>query len=373
MASLITAQRSVSSLIKDFGEGNIAVPEIQRDVVWDSEQVKGLVDSINQAYPCGSLIFWEPRDRDAGLIRSMIRPERLIQFENRLPEYFLLDGQQRLTSLASVLLDRGVLRKVLAELEEELPHLYGNLRRFPKDIVATSDGGGYKFPWVALNRLFDGSIKDDPDYRNHLTQGQRSSGGLHSADSRLPVPRSDRPWGQLPDSRRNLCESQFVGNPTDGRRNSPRQDRSALERNHEQVPQVPARPCSDGLRLGPDFPHASNHGHRVWGPSNKKLAAKVSRGDLTKVHLDRTWKEVTWATDAIIRVLQREMTLDKTKFFIHRKTFSCRLSITPRWRDERNPRPWQQRRSCVSSCCRNSPSTTAPRADCPSQGPGIPY
>ena len=172
MASLITAQRSVSSLIKDFGEGNIAVPEIQRDVVWDSEQVKGLVDSINQAYPCGPLILWEPRDRDAGLIRSMIRPERLIQFENRLPEYFLLDGQQRLTSLASVLLDRGVLRKVLAELEEELPHLYGNLRRFPKDIVATSDGGGYKFPWVALNRLFDGSIKDDPDYRNHLTQGQ---------------------------------------------------------------------------------------------------------------------------------------------------------------------------------------------------------
>jgi uncharacterized protein with ParB-like and HNH nuclease domain len=131
MDTLLTINKSVSSLIQDFGNGDIGIPEIQRDVVWDSEKVKGLIDSISKGYPCGSLILWEPRDCDRGLVRSMIRPERLHQFQNSLPQYFLLDGQQRLTSLASVLLDRGVLRKVLAELEEEMPYLYGNLRRFP--------------------------------------------------------------------------------------------------------------------------------------------------------------------------------------------------------------------------------------------------
>ena len=108
MDTLITTQRSVSSLIQDFGDGSIGIPEIQRDVVWGSEQVKGLVDSISQNYPCGSLILWEPRVQDAGLVRSMIRPERRKYFENRLPQYFLLDGQQRLTSLASILLEGTV-------------------------------------------------------------------------------------------------------------------------------------------------------------------------------------------------------------------------------------------------------------------------
>ena len=36
----------------------------------------------------------------------MIRPERLELYDGSLPRYFLLDGQQRLTALASVLLPR---------------------------------------------------------------------------------------------------------------------------------------------------------------------------------------------------------------------------------------------------------------------------
>jgi hypothetical protein len=50
-------------------------------------------------------------------------------------------------------------------------------------------------------------------------------------------------------------------------------------------------------------------------PKIKKLAEKVSQGDLTKRHLDITWKKVKMATDTIIRALQRGLGLDKTKFF----------------------------------------------------------
>lgn len=42
--------------------------------------MKDLVDSISQAYPCGSLILWEPREKDHSLVRSMVRPERLEQY-----------------------------------------------------------------------------------------------------------------------------------------------------------------------------------------------------------------------------------------------------------------------------------------------------
>src|SRR6185437_9675799 len=100
--TLITHNRSVSQVLSDFESGNLAIPEIQRDVVWTAEQVKTLIDSITHGYPCGALIYWEPREKDQQLVKSMIRPERIKLHGMKLPRYFLLDGQQRVTALASV-------------------------------------------------------------------------------------------------------------------------------------------------------------------------------------------------------------------------------------------------------------------------------
>src|SRR5438876_8821438 len=103
---LIPTQKAVNQIVSDFAEGYLAIPEIQRDVVWKPDQVKELVLSVFRQYPCGSLIFWEPRLKDANLVRAMIRPERLKQYNGQPPRYFLLDGQQRISALASVLLPR---------------------------------------------------------------------------------------------------------------------------------------------------------------------------------------------------------------------------------------------------------------------------
>jgi len=54
MSNLLPTQHTVSRLIELFSSGEIAIPEIQRDVVWKAEQVKELIDSINLGYPCGS-------------------------------------------------------------------------------------------------------------------------------------------------------------------------------------------------------------------------------------------------------------------------------------------------------------------------------
>jgi len=54
MENLIPTLKSVSELIDDFESGNIAIPEIQRDVVWDADDIKALMDSIGRGYPCGS-------------------------------------------------------------------------------------------------------------------------------------------------------------------------------------------------------------------------------------------------------------------------------------------------------------------------------
>src|SRR4051794_33168625 len=116
MNQLIPTQLAVSQLVSEFASGHLAIPEIQRDVVWKPDQVKDLITSVFKQYPCGSLILWEPRLRDGDLIRSMIRPERLEQCKGRLPKYFLLDGQQRITALASAFLPSELLKEILAEV-----------------------------------------------------------------------------------------------------------------------------------------------------------------------------------------------------------------------------------------------------------------
>ena len=80
MEKLMTTFHSISELLDDFEKGLIAVPEIQRDVVWKSDQIKELIDSITNSFPCGSLILWEPRERDASIVKSIVRPERLEKF-----------------------------------------------------------------------------------------------------------------------------------------------------------------------------------------------------------------------------------------------------------------------------------------------------
>ena len=160
---LIPTLKSVSEIIDEFSTENLAVPEIQRDVVWDADQIKSLIDSITHGYPCGSLIYWEPRERDKQLVRSMIRPERA---NSVLPRYFLLDGQQRVTALASVLLKRARAREILVEMEDDLPYVFANLKRFPREFEATTDPAGYHFPWVLLNSLFDGSYRHDSEFAN---------------------------------------------------------------------------------------------------------------------------------------------------------------------------------------------------------------
>ncbi|PYV15545.1 MAG: hypothetical protein DMG21_14790 [Acidobacteria bacterium] len=185
MENLIPTLKSVSELIDDFESGNIAIPEIQRDVVWDADDIKALMDSIGRGYPCGSLILWEPRESDKSLVRSMIRPERIDQFGGVLPRYFLLDGQQRVTALASVTLKRELFKALVSELEEEIPVIFANLKRFPREIEATTDLAGYTFPWVLFNELFDGAAQARPEYDlppENCTSVNESSPGYKSPE-----------------------------------------------------------------------------------------------------------------------------------------------------------------------------------------------
>ena len=87
---------SLKVLLEQVENGKIQLPDFQRGWVWDDDRIKGLLVSISRGFPVGAVMTL-----DAG---------GDIQFQSRLiegatsngmarPEQYLLDGQQRLTSL----------------------------------------------------------------------------------------------------------------------------------------------------------------------------------------------------------------------------------------------------------------------------------
>lgn len=95
---------SLKTLLDDSGSGKIQLPDFQRGWVWDDDRIKGLLGSISQGFPVGAIMTLE-----AG--REMWLKSRLIEGPTGKaesnPDAFLLDGQQRLTSLYQALRHDG--------------------------------------------------------------------------------------------------------------------------------------------------------------------------------------------------------------------------------------------------------------------------
>lgn len=313
MENLITTNMSVSELTQDFEAGDIAVPEIQRDVVWKPEQVKQLIDSINQRFPCGSLILWEPRDKDKNLVRSILRPERLTEADGRLPRYFLLDGQQRVTALASVMLKRDKLKRLLTEVEEEMPLLFVNVKHIARDIEVTTDPSGYKFPWLLMNSLFDGSPAPEIDGLSAKEKDGIRRYVQKVRDYQFPVQIiRERDYGTVGEifTRVNSQGTQLTGAEIHLARIVPHWRGITSEfRNYRKD----LRQKRYDLDL--TFLMRAITVVECSVPRIKKLAERISKDNLSRRHLDKTWRQARQATDNLIRILKRDLLLDKSKFF----------------------------------------------------------
>lgn len=91
---------SIRHLVSSVLEGRVRIPAFQRGFVWDADRVAKLMDSIYKGYPFGALLFWRTKnmlktERDLGPFVLPPRPEDY-------PIDYVLDGQQRLTSIFGV-------------------------------------------------------------------------------------------------------------------------------------------------------------------------------------------------------------------------------------------------------------------------------
>ena len=91
----------ISQLAGRVLTGDILLPKFQRDFVWPRPKVLGLLDSIARNYPIGSILLWQSRQELASE-RSIAG----LEIGSAMPDYpvnYLLDGQQRLSTVCGVL------------------------------------------------------------------------------------------------------------------------------------------------------------------------------------------------------------------------------------------------------------------------------
>ncbi|MGW4424936.1 DUF262 domain-containing protein [Streptosporangium sp. NPDC004631] len=94
---------TVEALVRMAWEGQIRVPHFQRDFRWQRQDVIRLFDSIVRGYPVGSLLLWRRPAAAHALQLGALRVEAPTSDR----ALWVVDGQQRITSLANALHERG--------------------------------------------------------------------------------------------------------------------------------------------------------------------------------------------------------------------------------------------------------------------------
>lgn len=151
---------TLDALLNGIEMGTIGLPDIQRPFVWKPVRVRDLFDSMYQGFPVGYLLFWANSVADSTKGIG-------VDHKQKIPSLLIVDGQQRLTSLYSVLRGQPVLT---ADYQKQRIEIAFNpctemfatadaaIRRDPEfipDISAlwTGDEGEYAFVGNFLDNL----------------------------------------------------------------------------------------------------------------------------------------------------------------------------------------------------------------------------
>ena len=178
---------------------SLFLPAIQRPYVWKPEQIIGLFDSLMQGYPISSFLFWSvaPENRSKWSIYRFNERHRQGESWNDKVEpdgrevVFVLDGQQRLTSLLIGLSGSFTLRERYGRRDKATSfrahHLYLDLFKDPTDVgeddEVTANRYAFKFSdiaprsdhrhrWVKVGDVLDLEHSERfADYRDRVLAG----------------------------------------------------------------------------------------------------------------------------------------------------------------------------------------------------------
>lgn len=171
---------TLGQLLNDMRTGKLQVPRFQRDFVWPVSRTRALLDSMYKEFPIGTFFLWRAPSESPHLFRSLAAlgiPEPSPGAEVS----YILDGQQRLTSLYGVMVGLKIgsrdYGRVCVDLETAREYDQNGEEGFDEDIFVyrTADNERY----VAVKDLVHSTrhleIFDalDANYRRAFTKAHR--------------------------------------------------------------------------------------------------------------------------------------------------------------------------------------------------------
>ena len=162
---------TISRVIKDIDAKKYLLPSIQREFVWDTEQIEKLFDSLMMDYPINSFLFWKVSKENTKEFKFYEFLRDYHQRENRHnPKANLngaddimaiLDGQQRMTSLYIGL--KGTYAYKLSYKRWDNPQAYPQRRLYLNLLQPAEEREDFKYDFLFLT---DDEVKEDHAYRD---------------------------------------------------------------------------------------------------------------------------------------------------------------------------------------------------------------
>ncbi len=157
--------RGYDRLFAEIDSGRIKIPVFQREFVWTDVQTAALLDSIVKGFPIGTFILWKTRE-ELRHIKDIGNVE-LPDIPKGDSAYYVLDGQQRITSLYAV---RKGIRISKEGREIDYRGISVNLACDPdwdEEIVTVEPPDDA--PCISVHKLLNGTLKELSDqYGEHL-------------------------------------------------------------------------------------------------------------------------------------------------------------------------------------------------------------
>ncbi|OQB77346.1 MAG: hypothetical protein BWX92_01000 [Deltaproteobacteria bacterium ADurb.Bin135] len=93
---------AIATLIGYIETGDLALPDLQRPFVWGNNRVRDLFDSMYRGYPIGYFLLWKNNTGEK------LTPIGIDDKIHKVPYLLIIDGQQRLTALYSIIKKKEV-------------------------------------------------------------------------------------------------------------------------------------------------------------------------------------------------------------------------------------------------------------------------
>jgi len=178
---------TIRDAVRRIENGDYLLPAIQREIVWERDQITDLFDSVLQGYPIGTFLYWDLHEENwdeytmYGFIKNYITSTKWIETDAQKRNSkvkpdgagdlkLILDGQQRLSSFYIGLKGTYTYKEPYKWYRNRSSwtksRLYLNLTSDPR--AQTEEGGDrnmrYQFEFLSAERYDNALVQHDGDW-----------------------------------------------------------------------------------------------------------------------------------------------------------------------------------------------------------------